>query len=326
MNAWPWLTLALAGCAGAATCPSPPPGEAVTGPVPTALEAAPPPTGPEPVVRRRNQRLSFGSYALEVDPTDGGRIVELSLDGRNVLLTREEFPLAYGSSFWPSPQKDWSWPPPIEFDAAAWSERVDGPSLVLESRTSAQLGLAATQRISTDAVRETFVIAHNMTNRGANTRAVAPWQNTRVRPGGLTFFPANAGSVGDSKLLLEPTNGVVWFQHDPAHFAESQKAFVDGEEGWLAQLAGDLLFLKVFPPVPRERAAPSEAEIEIYVDGKGRFVEIEQQGPYQELQPGSSLHWTVYWLVRRVPDGVIAEPGSESLVTWARGLRSRLAP
>jgi hypothetical protein len=120
--------------------------------------------------------------------------------------------------------------------------------------------------------------------------------------------------------MLEPKNGVVWFQYDPASIPDSQKAFVDGEEGWLAQLDGDLLFLKVFPPVPADRAAPGEAEIEIYVDGKAHFVEMEQQGPYDVLAPGESSHWQVQWLVRRVPHTVVAEPESASLLAWVREL------
>jgi hypothetical protein len=282
-------------------------------------EPAPNPI-PERVVSRRNYRLSFAGYALEVDPTDGGRIVALTLDGRSVVLTRDEFPLAYGSSFWPSPQSDWNWPPPVEMDAAAWDAQVRGNTLMLTSGTNPDLGLSATQRITADPAREAFAIEFTLTNRGTSPRGVAPWQNTRVRPRGLTFFPANTGSIGESKLMLEPKNGVVWFQHDPASIPDSQKAFVDGEEGWLAQLDGDLLFLKVFPPVPADRAAPGEAEIEIYVDGKAHFVEMEQQGPYDVLAPGESSHWQVQWLVRRVPHTVVAEPESASLLAWVREL------
>jgi hypothetical protein len=291
----------------------------------------PPPTSPaataipKPVVSRRNYRLSFGGHALEVDPTDGGRIVALSLDGKSVVLTREEFPLAYGSSFWPSPQSDWNWPPPVEFDAAAWDARVTGNTLILESGINAELGLSATQRITADPRREAFAIQFSFRNHGTAPRAVAPWQNTRVRPGGLTFFPARSGSVGDSKLRLEPEGGVVWFRHDPARITENQKAFVDGEEGWLAQLDGDLLFLKVFPPIPAARTAPGEAEIEIYVDGNARFVEVEQQGAYEQLQPGGSSHWKVHWLVRRVPNDVVATPGSATLLSWVRSLAATVA-
>lgn len=298
--------------------------EPCAAPLAANVGAASPSTASSPALERfpsRYQyRLSFGGHALLVDPSDGGRIVGLSLDGRNVLLPREEFPLTYGSSFWPSPQSDWNWPPPVEFDAAAWSAEVRGSVLRLESQVNAALGLSAAQRISADPARELFTIVFTLENHGAVPRRVAPWQNTRVRPRGLTFFPARSGSLAASKLLLQPEDGVIWFHHDPTRIGESAKAFVDGEDGWLAQLDGDLLFLKVFPPVPAERAAPGEAEIEIYVDGQARFVEVEQQGPYDALAPGASSHWTVHWLVRRVPPGVVAESGSATLLDWVRTL------
>src|SRR5688572_18951272 len=48
----------------------------------------PEPGVPFGVVRRQNHRIELGELALEVDAADGGRIVEFSLKGRNVLATR----------------------------------------------------------------------------------------------------------------------------------------------------------------------------------------------------------------------------------------------
>ncbi|HEX6766720.1 MAG TPA: hypothetical protein VF103_14600, partial [Polyangiaceae bacterium] len=93
-------------------------------------------------------RIELEERAVEVDASNGGRITVLSLGSVNVLATRDESPLAYGTSFWPSPQSDWGWPPPLEIDKQPWAARIEGDALVLTSGTNAALGLAASERIS----------------------------------------------------------------------------------------------------------------------------------------------------------------------------------
>ena len=122
--------------------------------------------------------------------------------------------------------------------------------------------------------------------------------------------------------------GAIWFAHDPAEFTESKKLYADGQEGWLAHLDGDLLFVKVFPDVPRAERAPGEAEIEIYVHRSGAFVEVEQQGRYVELGSGHRTTWPVRWIARRLPPDVEVRPESEGLLHFARELAAsfRLSP
>jgi hypothetical protein len=275
---------------------------------------------PRPIVRQYNYVIEFGHFAAEIDPADGGRIVSFSIDGQSVVLARDDSPDAYGSSFWPSPQSDWVWPPPVALDKAEWKVSVVGASLLLASGTDAKLGLSAKQRIEADRSRAALSIEYTLTNDGAVPRRVAPWQNTRVRPNGVTFFPSAAPALPISSLKLVPVEGIVWFSHVPAAIRESSKLFADGSEGWIAQVQGDLLFVKVFPDVPREAQAPGEAEIEIYVHESGRFVEVEQQGPYVELAPGESSMWTVRWLVRRLPEGIGTQRQNGKLVDYVRSL------
>jgi Domain of unknown function (DUF4380) len=276
---------------------------------------------PHAAIRGSNYVIEFAPYAVEVDPADGGRIVAFSIDGRSVLLSREESPVAYGSSFWPSPQKDWAWPPPQALDRDPWNATVvDGSALALESGVDAKLGLSATQRIVADRPRGAVTIEYVLTNRAGSARRVAPWQNSRVRPNGLTFFASSGPALPASSLKLDPINGVAWLAHSKAAFPASAKLFAEGAEGWIAHVDGDLVFVKAFPHVPGDAQAPGEAEIEIYVHESGRFVEMEQQGPYVELSPGASSSWSVHWLVRRLPPGIEAQPRSQSLVDYVRNL------
>ncbi|MET0410035.1 MAG: hypothetical protein ABW217_02005, partial [Polyangiaceae bacterium] len=72
--------------------------------------------------------------------------------------------------------------------------------------------------------------------------------------------------------------------------------------------------------VSAERQAPGESEIEIYVDPGGAFVEVEQQGPYEELAPGGSLDWHCHWLLERLESGANVQPEQTWLVERARAL------
>jgi hypothetical protein len=281
---------------------------------------------PHSVVRRQNYRLAFGPYAVEVDPDDGGRIVEFSLDGRSVIVPSSESPEAYASSFWPSPQSAWSWPPPVEFDKLPWAVAVEGKSLTLTSGTCEKLGLSAQQRLVAAPEHGALSIEFQITNHGSSPRKVAPWQNTRVRPKGITFYPSHEATYEQSSLKLKPTDGITWYAHDPSQVKDSLKSYADGSEGWMAQVDADLLFVKVFPDVPRDAQAPEEGEIVIYVANSGRFVEMEQQGAYTELAPGQSLTWPVQFLIRRIPKDIEIKPNSPQLVELARQMASSVRP
>lgn len=273
--------------------------------------------GPARIPLSYGYAFSFGAARLVVDPSDGGRVIEFSLAGKNVLRERSESE-SYGSSFWTSPQSDWGWPPPFELDAAPWAAKVEGKVLRLESAVVDELGVQVTQRILVDEAREAVNFHYTIANRGASPRKVAPWQNTRVRPSGLTLYPSGGALYEQSTLRFDTSGKVAYFKHDPSRFMDGAKSFGDGKEGWLAHVDGDLLFIKVFGDVPPEHQAPNEGEIEIFVDGAGKFVEIEQQGSYVELAPGESTDWRVTWYLRRLPEHVAAEPGSTELVDFIR--------
>jgi hypothetical protein len=335
-----WLGLMLATCRPPDEPPvapyPPPPGPATTPAAPSLPQPAAPatpakasvqPMSPEVKASRNgeNFRLELGALALEVDAKDGGRIIEFSLDGQNALVTRAESGAAYGSSFWPSPQSEWNWPPPVELDRDAWQAAFTPQGLELSSATNAALGLSASQRIRLEAAPPSAVIDYTLHNHGAAARRVAPWQNSRVRPGGLTFYPSGAATLPHSALKLAPKDGVTFFAHDPASMKLNRKSFADGREGFLAHVDRELLFVKVFPDVPANGAAPGEAEIEIYVDGAGKFVEVEQQGAFVEIPPGGTSSWSVRWLLERVPKDIVA-PGNATLVERARQLAASAAP
>jgi hypothetical protein len=261
--------------------------------------------------------IKLNGQELEVDPSDGGRIVAFRDGGANILVEKSESD-SYGTSFWPSPQSDWHWPPPLEIAGAPYTTSIVDGALVLESQTNSKLGISAAKRISADVPARAIIIEYTLVNRGSAPRKMAPWQNSRVHPSGFTFYPDASPLYPQSTLKLEIKDGITFLQHDPAKYKQGVKSFGDGSEGWLAHAAGDLILIKSFEDVPKERQAPGESQIQIYVDGNGKFVEVEHQGPYEEVAPGQSLSWTVRWYLRRLPSGVRAEPGNAALLEFVR--------
>jgi hypothetical protein len=143
---------------------------------------------------------------------------------------------------------------------------------------------------------------------------------TRVQPNGLTFFVTGGGPYEPSDLPARELDGVTWVHHDQAVIRGHQKLFADTPEGWIAHVDGDALFVKSFPHVARDAQAPGESQVEIYASSLHRYVEVEQQGAYEELPQGGSRTWRVEWRVRRLPVGVPRELGSLDLVRYVRGV------
>jgi hypothetical protein len=258
--------------------------------------------------------LEVDGARLEVDPHVGGRVTSLRVRGVEVLSGPAVDRDNYGSTFWTSPQSDWGWPPPAEIDRAPYSIDVAPDRLTLTGTVHHALGVKITKRFSADRARRAFALEYAIANVSATAKTYAPWEVTRVLPGGLTFFPARRPASGT--LHLEERGGVTWFAHDPASLPPpGQKAFSGGKGGWLAHAVAGLLYVKRFAEVPRELLAPGEAEIEIYANS--RYVELEVQGRYARIEPGASASWAVTWYLRGLPDSVEVAPGNAGLLALA---------
>ncbi|HEV8245450.1 MAG TPA: DUF4380 domain-containing protein, partial [Polyangiaceae bacterium] len=222
--------------------------------------------------------------------------------------------------FWPSPQSVWNWPPPAELDHGPYSGSLSGTSVTLVGATNAALGLSVTKKFTPDLIKLGITIEYTITNRGRATTSVAPWEITRVFPAGLTFYPTGGAPYPCGGMALPATSdfgGATWLEYDPASFSGIQKLFADGSGGYLAHATGQVLLVKAFQDTPADRSAPGEGEIEIFLDGQKRYIEVEQQGPYTALEPGQSLSWTVRWYLRKIPAGVALTAGSAELLSLA---------
>jgi hypothetical protein len=283
-----------------------------------------PPTARQvrPAVDGGRHVLAWEDIRLEIDAAIGGRVTALRLGGRNLLSESAADAGNFGSTFWPSPQTAWGWPPLPEIDHRPYRVEVDPAAIVLRSAISPALGISVEKRIGADAGRNALVFDFAIQNRGAAPTRLAPWQITRVPPGGLSLFPTGDGALPPcppSSLAVRQALGVTWYPFDAAAVTDHQKLFADGREGWLAHVDGDALLVKTFAVVPRDAQAPGEAQIEIYATPAHTYVEVEAQGPYETIEPGAALAWRVTWLVRRLPPDLPRAVGSAPLLDFIRG-------
>ena len=148
---------------------------------------------------------------------------------------------------------------------------------------------------------------------------MAPWEITRVPNGdGVIFFDAPVEGITPAGLMdFKSAFGLSWYQTDEA--PQNRKINADGK-GWLAFSANGLLLIKKFQDLEPSQPAPEEAEIQVYVNQRKSFIELESQGAYTTLKPGESLQWTVRWYL--LPTDAKAE-ASEAL---AKAVKNVVAP
>lgn len=257
--------------------------------------------------------LSAGDVTMTIDAARGGKIVSFRLQDKEV-LSQTRFPNSFGSTFWTSPQAEWNWPPVAEYDTKPFEASVQEGRLVLTGQKSERFGYRIRKAFSTDPRDGAFVIDYTIINESGESRQVAPWEISRVPNGGMLFFEAKevsgANNMGTLPFVFK--NRGAWYIVDEAK--ENRKINADGK-GWLGFVDNGLLFIKKFQDLKPAEPAPSEAEIQIYVNTGKTFVEVEEQGPYTTLEPGAELTWTVRWYL--LPYDGAAAP-SKALLKKAR--------
>jgi len=291
--------------------------------------------------------FTFGRFRLVVDGAHGARVIEFSIDDNNLIDATG------ASTFWPSPQQNYTWPPPAEIDSGAYKAQADATSLGLTSAVATFTGTSPTtgtgsttfklsvhKRFSVNANSGVVSIEYQLTNESATqTASWAPWEVTRVRAGGYTFAPKGPGNrtiTQDSfqkplslSLLPPPpaADAIEWLNYPSLTLTgDNYINEFDGAEGWLAHANRfgtknlPVLFVKSFVDAPDESLPPNQAEIQLWTSGTAnpKLIEVEEQGALTELAPGASLTWTVHWSACELSSTSLLAAGNADLAALAR--------
>jgi hypothetical protein len=250
--------------------------------------------------------LISGDLSMMIDVNTGSRIVSLKLGDQEILGTNDLSASMCGSTLWLSPQGKW--------------KRQE----ILDSRPYS-LHYFSDEVIQLQSKSDTLnIIKYSITNISEEIQEVAAWEVTRVPTKGLAIFPKRSENdipIAHRVPLLNIRDsiGIIWYPYDSSTLTR-QKIFMNGGEGWLAYIKNSVLFIKKFPVIPPEKIAPNEGNVEIFVNKEKTYIELENQGEYQNLMPGESLFYDVKWYARNLPAGVKAEIGNESLIKYIRNI------
>ncbi len=284
----------------------------------------------EPVEREGLLVLEFGDTYVSIDPALGGRVTSLRQAGVELLAGKDVNLNNWGSTYWTSPQSDWNWPPVAAIDNDPYEVTVDGGSVTLVSAAAdvgSEVGgknVTVTKRFTANLALEAIDVEYTVTNVGEAPISIASWEISRVPGGGLTFYPTGDNEINPvephAAVPVTYEGEVTWFDSATFPVGSNTKLNADGKGGWLAHVAQGALFLKTFDDLPVSSQVPGEGEVEIYADGSGSYVEVENQGPNVTLQPGGSSTYKVTWLVRKLPTNVTVAVGSETLLAFVESL------
>ncbi len=265
--------------------------------------------------------LSTGDLFFEVDASNGGQVSSLEVDGAELLYygggDNE------GSTFWPSPQSVWGWPPSTELDNDAYAAEISGNSIVMQGEVDPDSELSFKKTFTGNSTEKSILLVYEILNtRESSAYSVAGWEVTRVpTQGGLSFFPKGDGDVtGNFADYTEESGGIVWYEAD-ASDPGGKKFFCDGSEGWFAHVnKNGVLFVKTFDDVPQNDAAPGEEEIEFWHASATSYIELENQSEYVSIPAGGTLTYTVKWTAKELPAELDATQGSTELVEYVRDI------
>jgi len=272
-------------------------------------------------------RITLGTVLFEVDEAVAAKIVTFSIDGTNMIVSN---PPATGSVFWTAPQSEWNWPPPAAMDTMPYTPSTENNVLTMTGPAWGG-GLSITKRFWGNVDHQAVTLEYTIKNGTTAAVSKAPWEVTRVFPGGLTFFPSSEEGVGLGQYMkpvpFTSSLGVLWWKYQASAFTENVKGGADGLEGWAAHVMCGTGLEKTCTKSPvlikqwtdTDAPAPNEREVELYGDPGHQYVEFEQQGAYGPIPAGDKVVWTVRWLIRYLPESVAPTPGNAELLKWVRG-------
>jgi hypothetical protein len=267
-------------------------------------------------------RFSFANVEMVVSAQTGGRILDLKIGDINLLTGPDVNAQNYGSTFWPSPQSTWGWPPPTTLDSEPYEVKSTDKKLSMISGVDTRFRVQFEKEIAISLADTSIKLVYRIHNPSNTTVQMAPWEVTRVVRGGFTFYPKGSNDIryDTSDLPLELLNGIYWLQDSNQPRGRAQKSFSDGSEGWTAFVWQNLMLIKKHEDIPVNAQAPEQAEVEIYLSGDSFYIEVETQGRYGSIGAGKSMTWIMQWYPRRLSENITLAKGSPELVSLVRSI------
>lgn len=261
--------------------------------------------------------MSYGPLTATVDAGYGGRLTRFAYGHHQILTGREIDTLNFGSTFFPSPQSTWGWPPSAPLDRQPYTVLEADSLLHIISGKDEALGIKIGKKFSIDRADTSLRISYYIKNVTDTTVKFAPWEVSRLPVGGTVVYPggeAYAAHKSFAPIKFESRGELKVYRDTNQMPGEHRLHIADGSGGWMAFLKDGYAFVKQFPDIEPEDFAPGEGEILLYLSPANPYVEMEVQGRYRGIAPADSLVWQVGWKLR--PISLIGKP--EQLETFIK--------
>lgn len=272
--------------------------------------------------------IRSGPVRMVVDARRGARVTELHFADVQLLTGEDVHDVYYGSTFWFSPQSGY-WPQPGTIENQPYRAEMQDDRIIFTSDTDPGTGLWVTKEIRPGPGEQSVSLKYRITNDSDSIRKVAGWEVSRFPKEGIVFFPLGEVPVDsfiDDKVPSLARDGIYWLEFSPGlqlDRDESPKLFADGSEGWIGYAYRDLLLVKTFPDLDPDSAATGETDAEVYMSPGFQYIEIEVQGPCEQLEKGESTGLEVCWNLMELQEDIAREMGNGQLVDLARTVKDR---
>jgi hypothetical protein len=276
--------------------------------------------------------LSGSAVRAVIVPNAGGRIVQYSLNGENVLFERLGQPSAradlggYQCDVGPElrrlPPHEQLWAGPYE------AEPSEDFGVILKSQADAKLGVAVEKEVMIDPESGDLGITQRLRNVSSAEISYCLWDRTLCKGGGFAFFrlkkksqfPAHwslrQGTQGsytyDGAKPQSPNvkvlNGVLIAKCE----GEPTKIGADTDAGWIAYVRGRWLFVKYFPYSAKGSYSDGGNSVELYFDHQ--VAELEPLSPEVKLKSGESYDFPEKWTLTELEDKITSFAEARALV------------
>ena len=264
-------------------------------------------------------RLENNNTRVVLGPHCGGRVLEYSWNGVNVLATdpkqngKTGMHNPYAGRFDIGPEMIVP-DHPILWNGA-WQAEIIGPRAArLTSQEDPATGLQLIREFRLDKTGAHLSCTQIMKNISTETKEYCYWSRTLALGGGIVLIPLTPNThLPRNYVMYKPGRLVNFLPDDPnirtrggfleiTGTPEYPKLGMDSMAGWFAYLMkSNLLFVKRYPTFPdRVYNDAAGLTISIYYLRK-QMCELEPIGPRETIRPGASAAFTEDWWLLPYP-------------------------
>ncbi|MFA6471160.1 MAG: hypothetical protein WCU00_03880 [Candidatus Latescibacterota bacterium] len=270
-------------------------------------------------------QLDNGNVRVVLEPNCGGRVLEYSLKGKNVLYVDPKqdgmvytpgkpFPDPCGGrcDFGPEvivPRHPDLW-------LGKWTAEITGPySARMTSVEDKNTGVQLIRDYTLDKNSSHLKFTQTIKNISKETKQYCHWSRTFGEGGGICLVPISPNSRFPKGFIIYGPGAAMTYvpENHPSYSVRDNFLIITGEppqakfgldsmSGWLSYITrSNLLFVKKFPVYPdRPYMEMASLTISLYYY-KDQECELEPIGPKETIKPGKTASFTEDWWLFSFP-------------------------